>query len=50
MQTDPHGRKNLYTDPKNAELVQKLKEEMYRLKRELKDENQFEDKLPKDDA
>ena len=34
--------KNLYADPAHAETVKKLKEEMYRLKKELKDENQFE--------
>jgi arylsulfatase A-like enzyme len=50
LRQDPHELKNLYLDPKYAETVKKLKEEMYRLKKELKDENQFEDKLPKDDV
>jgi arylsulfatase A-like enzyme len=50
LQSDPHELKNLYNDPKYAELVKELKEEMYRLKKQLKDENQFEDKLPKDDT
>ncbi len=42
--------KNLYADPAHAETVKKLKAEMYRLKKELKDENQFENELPKDDV
>ena len=37
-------------DPEMAETVKKLKEEMYRLKKELKDDDQFADKLPKDDV
>jgi arylsulfatase A-like enzyme len=47
---DPHELKNLYKDPAHAETVKKLRAEMYRLKKELKDENQFQDKLPKDDV
>ena len=41
-----HELKNVFADPKYAETLKKLKEEMYRLKKELKDENQFQDKLP----
>src|SRR5260370_42521611 len=37
---DPHELKNLYADPAQAETVKMLKEEMFRLKKELKDENQ----------
>jgi arylsulfatase A-like enzyme len=44
---DPHELKNIYADPANADLVKQLKDEMYRLKKELKDENQFQDELPK---
>ena len=47
---DPREVKNVYADPANAELVKKLKEELYRLKKELKDTDQFADKLPKDDV
>ena len=47
---DPKEVKNIYGDPANAELVTKLKDEMYRLKKELKDTDQFADKLPKDDV
>jgi hypothetical protein len=32
------------------EIVASLKQEMYRLKKELKDEDQFQDKLPEDDV
>jgi arylsulfatase A-like enzyme len=47
LQTDPHELRNLYDDPAHADTVKKLKAEMYRLKKELKDENQFENELPK---
>jgi arylsulfatase A-like enzyme len=50
LEKDPYELKNVYADPANADTVKKLKDEMYRLKKELKDENQFEDKLPKDDT
>jgi arylsulfatase A-like enzyme len=50
LEKDPHELKNLYNDPAHAETVKKLKEEMYRLKKELKDEDQFADKTPKDDV
>jgi arylsulfatase A-like enzyme len=50
LDKDPHELKNLYKDPAHAETVKKLKEELYRLKKELKDENQFENALPKDDV
>ena len=41
---------NIYADPANAELVKTLKAEMYRLKKELKDEDQFDKELPKDNV
>ncbi len=47
LEKDPHELKNVYIDPMYMETVKKLKEEMYRLKAELKDENQFENELPK---
>ncbi|MCY3024551.1 MAG: sulfatase [Planctomycetota bacterium] len=46
LEKDPHELKNVYGDPANADLVKQLKEEMYRLKKELKDEDQFQDKQP----
>jgi arylsulfatase A-like enzyme len=48
LKKDPHELKNLYADPAFTDTVKKLKEEMYRLKKELKDENQFENDLPKE--
>jgi arylsulfatase A-like enzyme len=47
LQGDPHELKNLYADAEYATTVKSLKEEMFRLKKELKDENQFENELPK---
>jgi arylsulfatase A-like enzyme len=46
LEKDPHELRNVYADPANAATVQTLKDEMYRLKAELKDENQFQDQLP----
>jgi arylsulfatase A-like enzyme len=43
---DPHELNNLYSDPAHAETVKQLKAEMYRLKRELKDNDQFADGVP----
>lgn len=50
LEKDPHELKNVYLDPANAELVKQLKSELYRLKKELKDNDQFADKLPMDDT
>jgi arylsulfatase A-like enzyme len=50
LEKDPYELKNVYSDAAYGDTVKKLKDEMYRLKKELKDENQFEDKLPKDDT
>jgi arylsulfatase A-like enzyme len=50
LKTDPHEVKNLYSDPAYAEKVKELKQELYRLKKELKDEDQFEKETPKDDV
>jgi arylsulfatase A-like enzyme len=46
LKKDSQELNNVYADPANAALVKQLTDEMYRLKKELKDENQFEDKLP----
>jgi len=43
---DPDELHNLYNDPAQKEVVEKLKQELYRLKKELKDEDQFADKQP----
>lgn len=43
---DPDELRNLYNDPAQQELVTKLKAELYRLKKELKDDDQFADQQP----
>lgn len=50
LEKDPHELKNVYADPTYAETLKKLKEELFRLKKELKDDDQFADKTPKDDV
>ncbi len=47
LQEDPHELNNLYTDRARAETVRQLKDELSRLKKELKDEDQFANDLPK---
>ena len=46
LQADPRELKNGYADPAYAAMVQALKGEINRLKKELKDDDQFADKLP----
>jgi arylsulfatase A-like enzyme len=46
LESDPHELKNVYADPAHAETVKTLKAELYRLKKELKDDDQFADQLP----
>ena len=43
---DPQELKNLYNDPAQKETVEKLKSELKRLKKELKDEDQFANQQP----
>ena len=43
---DPMEMHNIYTDPKAQKIVAELKTELYRLKKELKDDDQFADKQP----
>lgn len=50
LKKDPHEMKNVYSDAAYAGTVKKLKAELYRLKKELKDNDQFADNLPKDDV
>jgi arylsulfatase A-like enzyme len=50
LQTDPRELKNVYAAPAYTETVKELKKELFRLKKELKDEDQFADKLPKDNV
>jgi arylsulfatase A-like enzyme len=46
LRQDPHELNNLYGDPAQTETVKRLKAELYRLKRELKDNDQFADHVP----
>jgi arylsulfatase A-like enzyme len=46
LDSDPRELKNVYADPAYAATVMKLKDEINRLKKELKDEDQFAEKLP----
>jgi arylsulfatase A-like enzyme len=46
LKNDPHELKSVYADPAYTDTVQKLKTELYRLKKELKDEDQFADGVP----
>jgi arylsulfatase A-like enzyme len=43
---DPHEMHNIYNDPKAQKVVADLKKELYRLKKEVKDDDQFADKQP----
>jgi arylsulfatase A-like enzyme len=43
---DPDEMRNLYHDPAQQETVNSLKAELFRLKKELKDDDQFADKAP----
>jgi arylsulfatase A-like enzyme len=46
LEADPHELSNVYADPAQAETVKTLKAELYRLKAELKDTDQFDNDLP----
>ena len=46
--SDPKELKNIYNDPAQKEIVAKLKDELNRLRKELKDEDQFANELPGD--
>ncbi len=45
---DPSEMHNLYDDPSQQKVVTELKAELFRLKKELKDDDQFADKQPTD--
>jgi arylsulfatase A-like enzyme len=47
LQNDPDELHNLYNDPVQQSTVQALKDELQRLKREVKDDDQFADVQPK---
>jgi arylsulfatase A-like enzyme len=48
LRSDPDELHNLYSDPTQQNTVARLKAELYRLKRELKDDDQFSKELPPD--
>jgi arylsulfatase A-like enzyme len=50
LQKDRLEMRNEYSNPAFGKIVSSLKLEMYRLKKELKDEDQFQDNLPQDDV
>ncbi len=50
LQQDPREMNNVYSNPAYVKTVEQLKRELQRLKKELKDEDQFQDNLPKDDV
>ncbi len=43
---DPNELNNIYSDPAQKDLVARLKAELYRLKKELKDDDKFADRQP----
>jgi len=43
---DPEEMRNIYNDPTAKPIVDKLKQELYRLKKEVEDEDQFSGELP----
>ena len=47
LNTDPHELKSVYYDPAYANTVKQLSAELVRLRRELNDQNQFADVVPK---
>ena len=50
LQKDPHELKNVYADPAYADTVKMLKAELYRLKKEVKDNDRYADRNPSDDV
>jgi len=50
LQKDRLEMRNEYNNPAYSKIVTSLKQEMYRLKKDLKDEDQFQDNLPVDDV
>jgi arylsulfatase A-like enzyme len=50
LRKDPREMRNVYSAPAYAKIVEGLKKELYWLKKELKDDDQFANELPKDDV
>ncbi len=47
LNKDPNELRNIHGDPAQQQLVTKLKAELFRLKKELKDDDQFANEIPK---
>ncbi|MFN0121184.1 MAG: sulfatase [Blastocatellia bacterium] len=50
LRKDPGEVRNLYSDPAYAKTLKQLQDELQRLKKEMKDDDQFANGLPKDDV
>ena len=50
LTADPLEMHNIYNDPKARKLVTELKQELYRLKKQVKDDDQFANEQPKDSS
>ena len=50
LRTDPAEMHNIYGDPKAQKIVAELKKELYRLKKEVKDDDQFANEQPKESS
>jgi arylsulfatase A-like enzyme len=48
LKNDPNELRNIYSDPSQQQVIASMKQELFRLKKELKDEDQFAHELPKD--
>ncbi len=46
LSKDPHELNNIYSDPAQKDLVARMKAELYRLKKDVKDDDQFADQQP----
>ena len=50
LAADPLEMHNIYNDPKAQKLVAQLKQELYRLKKEVKDDDQFATEQPRESS
>ena len=50
LKADPAEMHNIYEEPKAQKIVAELKKELYRLKKEMKDDDQFADRQPTDSS
>jgi len=46
LHRDPNELRNIYNDPTEKKTIEKLKKEMFRLKKELKDDDEFANEQP----